>query len=292
MKIMKYDERLQAIVLRVLHETGLMSEQELLDHIQKTLSQITDTSELDVAQVYLAIQRWKAKGAVVVQVIDSVTRFKVANIPPWFASCNMANLAKMTGKAATDMIKRLDEEYGGGDEVVPTKSKYKDFMKIEITFVTVTEILGTLPDGEKKLKLYRDGDGKVFIPISWQKGYIRSNAPLIDGTGSLQQHIGAGIGHFEKKPKLCKVDAYPHPKSKGGKSPGLIVYEAIAPGQRFKTIWRVSMKGTKLKSVANLREWLEELGVAPIRGMGGNPFLKGGLVMPVEVKELPAMSFM
>lgn len=292
MKIMKYNESLQALVLRVLNETGLMSEQELLDHIQTKLSEIANFSELDVAQVYLAIQRWKAKGAITVQVIEGVTRFKVASIPPWFASCNMANLVKMTGKEAKEMINKLDEEYGGGAEVVPTRSKYKDFIKVEITFETVTEILSTLPDGEKTLKLYRDVDGKVFIPISWQKGYIRSNAPLIDGTGSLQQHIAAGIGHFEEEVKTVKVRAYPHPQSKGGKSPGLIVYEAIAPGQRFKTIWRVSMKGTKIKSIDNLNEWLEELGISPIRGMGGNPFLKGGLIMPVEVKELPAMSFM
>ncbi|MCW4050393.1 MAG: hypothetical protein NWE89_11735 [Candidatus Bathyarchaeota archaeon] len=289
---MKYDERLQALVLRVLHETGLMSEQELLDHIQTTLSDITDTSGLEVAQIHLALQRWKARGAVSVQVIDSITRYKIAKIPPWFASCNMANLVKMRGKEAKEYIKRLDEEYGGGDTVVPTSAKYKDFVKVEITFETVTEILGTIPDGDKTQKLYRDGDGKVFIPISWQKGYIRSNAPLIDGTGSLQQHIGVGIGRFEEEVKLCKVDAYPHPKSKGGKSPGLIVYEAIAPGQRFKTIWRVSMKGTKLRNIDNLKEWLEETGISPIRGMGGNPFLKGGLITPVELQELPAMSFM
>ncbi len=287
---MKYDERLQALVLRVLHETGLMSEEELLEEIQKNFPEVT--SDLEVAQVHLALQRWKAKGSVSVQVIDSITRYKIAKIPPWFASCNMANLVKMRGKEAKDLIKSLDEEFGSGSAVVPTSGKYKDFKKIEITFETRTELLGTLPAGEKTLKLYRDDEGKIFIPISWQKGYLRSNAPLIAGTGSLQHHVFVGIGRFEGKVELDKVSAYPHPKSKGGKSPGEVIYEAIAPGQRFKTIWHYPMKGTKIRSIDNLREWLEELGVAPLRGMGGNPHLKGGLIMPVELQELPAMSFM
>jgi hypothetical protein len=239
--------------------------------------------------VHLCLERWKAKGNVAIDTHGSVERYKIAKIPPWFASLKMNNLTVVTGAEAKEMVKQMDDFYGEGDGVQKPTAVYKSFELLELTFEVIDPLKGGTGGNEKNKLVLPKRNGKPFIPVSWQKGWMRSNAPKFNMTGSIQHHIGMSPGEFIAEFDVGESEAN---VNAGGKGVGIMKYETVPEGTRFKTHWDFPMKGTPVQNSDDLNELLVMLADAPIRGMGANAYHDGGRILLVDMKKLPRPKFL
>jgi hypothetical protein len=292
----KYVEKQMVLVMSALAQTGLMTAEELTDYLIEEVKTVEfgETREEAMSNVAICLDRWKAKKALVIDASGDAPRYKPADVPVWFSSLQMMHFMKVTNAEAKETVKKLSEFYEQGTNAQPNKNRWTNFKRVELTFEAVDELLGgssNYDDMPEKSHLYfpKNAKGEYFIPTSWQKGWIRSNAPLINAPGSMQEHVGIQPGTFMEQPKMTMVKAFVNtPRG----SVGEVVYEACPAGTVFKTVWEFPMIGSNIKSIDHLKEFLEGAGMTPIKGLAPNPNVRGGRIRLVEIKEVPRFSFL
>lgn len=270
---MKDDSKLEVDVFAAIQEKGEATLDELYQYL-------TEKMEVEITKQDLLryVRRWKAKKVVAVCYINGDTVFKLADIPPWYASGIMA-ICK--GTVQTDMktaLEALDEQLKGAKKIIEPRSVYGDYATFELTFEAVDPILGgRIENNCEELRFPREGN-KLMIPMNWFRGLIRDNAPLMELPASIAYHLAFSNGSILGEPKLNMVTL----KVKQG----TCKYEALPKGSQFSIKLRAPMRGTKLKTEADLREWFKRIEEIPLRGLGANPFAYGGRIRLLEMKKI------
>jgi hypothetical protein len=110
-------------------------------------------------------------------------------------------------------------------------------------------------------------------------GLIRDNQPLME-VAALHYHTAIGAGEFlsdpETEEKIVKVKM------------GMNTYEAVKEGAKFSIIMRFPMRGTKIKTEADIKRFFDIIAEAPIRGLGAYPRAFGGRIKLLEMQKLSA----
>jgi len=270
---MEYDAKTEMLVFLAVQELGEASleevQQYMKDHLEK---------DLDKALLLRYLRRWKAKKIFALNTVDNIPVFKLADIPPWYASGIMAIAKGSTNVDMRTAIEALDEKLKEQGRIIQPRGVYGEYKSYELTFETLDVILGGRISGSERELSFPERDGVPIIPMNWFHGWIRDNAALVNLPQSITHHIAWSNGEFIETPKLQKKTL----KVKEG----LATYEAIPVGVQFKAIMRVPMRGTTLKTEEQIRQWFEALAVAPLRGLGANPRAYGGRVKLLEMKEI------
>lgn len=270
---MKYDPKLECEVLLAIQERGEATTEELLNFL-------TEQQKVDIDQKTLIryLRRWKAKKVVAGNYHDGQVVWKIADIPPWYIS-GVMTIVK--GTVDTDMRTELDalnDRLKSQGRIVQPRSMWGDYHMVEATFETVDPILGGRLSGKDgELVLPKTKDGKRFIPSSWPRAWIGSNAALQDLPHSIKYHLAVmnvELPEFEPEYHRLKVKT------------GLARYEAIPAGTQFTVKMGLPFKGSKLKTLEDWQKFFNLISEIPLRGLGANPFALGGRVKLVEMKQI------
>jgi len=270
---MKYNPKLEVQVFEALQELG----EATLDEIYEYLTEKMNVKiEKDVLLRY--IRRWKAKKVVAISYVNNETVYKMADIPPWYASGIMAIVRKQNEEEMREALEALDKKLKEGTRVITPRGIYGNYKTFVAIFETVDKILGGRigNNGEEELQFPTE-KGKPIIPPNWFRGLIRDNAALADLPKSIAYHFGFSSGEFLEEPKLETVTL----KVKQG----IAKYQAVPSGTKFRIKFRAPMRGTTLKTKEQLEQFFHAISEAPLRGLGANPYAYGGRIRLLELKE-------
>lgn len=267
---MKYDPEIEVKVFLALKELGEASTKELVEYLKTQLK-----FDIEEKIVLRYLRRWKAKKVVSIVYHDKEVLWKLADIPPWYVSGIMA---LCNGTVDADMRTALDamnEKLSKQGRIIEPRGVWGKYQKAQLIFETVDPILGgwvSKKDGETIIPMV---NGKRRIPANWFKGWLGSNAALFDLPQSIRFHIqvsNAELPDFTPKRYQLKVKM------------GLNEYEAIPSGTEITVVWSFPLKGCKLKSLDEWRQFIEEICETPLRGLGANPFALGGRLKLLSLK--------
>jgi len=271
---MVYQPEKELRVLWIVKELGLASIDEVAERYKELFNE-------EYQDINLVMRRWKARKAFVME----NSRYKIADIPPWFKSLRMDQLIHLNKTETKEMLKDLEELFTGGEAAggVP-KPQWRDFVKLQLTFEALDPILGGTPtDNQEEGKTtFPREEEKLVVPINWLKGLTRDNQALMNVTG-LQHHIAWGKGYWEDNIKTITLKA---PVSSKGKGVGVASYEAIPAGKKFMVLVRWPLRGCSINTTDKIQEWFYMIAETPIRGLGANPKAYGGRIKLVDLKEI------
>lgn len=268
---MKYEPEKELRVLWIVKELGLASIEEVAERYKELFKE-------DYEQINLVMRRWKARKAFVLE----QDRYKIAEIPPWFKSLRMDQLIHLSKNESKKILKDLEELFLGEETVGGgPKPKWREFVKLELTFEAIDPILGGTPSEETGKTVFPHEGNKLVVPMNWLKGLTRDNAALMDVSG-LQYHIAWGKGYWEDGIETITLKA---PVSAQGKGVGVAEYESVPAGKKFVVVVRWPMKGSSINSIEKIQEWFNMIAETPIKGLGANPKAYGGRIRLVEIKE-------
>ncbi|MDH5449243.1 MAG: hypothetical protein OEX01_09630 [Candidatus Bathyarchaeota archaeon] len=275
---MKYAPEIEVKVFQAVKELGEATQEEITAFLKKHLE-----IELDSSHLRRYLRRWKAKKVFAFNYIKDQEVIKLADIPPWYASGIMALVTGSTNETMQLEMEKLNDRLKTQGRIVQPRSVWGDFKTFEVIFETIDPILGgrldmETTDGNGSLQFPRNS-GMPFVPMNWLKGWLRSNAGLVDLPQAVCYHTAWSNGEF------LEIPTFEH-KTLTSRRGGVISYEAIPKKTQFKAILRFPFRGCKITSEKQLKEWLKLLEVAPLRGLGANPFAFGGRVKLVEIKEI------
>lgn len=278
---MKYSPKKELVVLKTVEELGLASIGEIIDFVTENLSKTRLKFNRD--EVSLMCERWKARDLLSIDLSHGEKRYKLATVPPSFKSCKMVNIVNMKNPEAKKAITEIENLFPDArDAINPPKGKVGDYVTFELLIETVDPILGGTPSNGDMLKLRRDYDtGLPCITPAQFKGWVRSNCRLVNWNANARSWIGYSLGIPENEPDLITVEA---PIVAQGKGRGIQKYEAFAPRTKLRTTWRVPLKGQGIKGTEDIEELFELCRVAPVRGLGANPYYHGGRVKLLDIK--------
>ncbi len=267
---MKYKPKEEIAVFSAVKELGEATEQEILDYLK-------DHEKIQIPKSDLRryIRRWKAKKIFALNSIDGKWLVKLADIPAWYMSGIMA-ICKGTDNEEMQMaIEGLNERLKKQGRIIKPRGVWGNYHTFEMTFETLTPILGGRLSNEERKLVFPKNNGRLFIPSSWFKGLFRSNSALIDLPQSIAYHIAISNGQFLKQPKTKQIQL----KVKTG----LSTYESIPAGTQFKATMRFPFRGSTLKNKKQILEWFKLMEVAPLRGLGANPYALGSRIKLLKI---------
>jgi len=269
---MKYDSKAEILVFQSVKELGEGTREEIHDYVKDHLK-----LELSNSDILRYLHKFKARKVFSIRTRDNKEVWAIAEIPPWYASGMMDILKKTTNADMKTEIEALNERLKDGMAYTDRTPVWTDYRTYELTFENLDMILGGHPTNEDRETAFPRRGHDLIVPSNWLKGWVRDNQPLVNCVG-LQYHVALGNGEFLEQPatirKKLKVKT------------GLCDYEAIEQGAKFKVTVRLPMKGSKLKTEAQWKNFFGLLGEAPIRGLGANPAAFGGRAKLLEMKEI------
>lgn len=267
---MKYDPETECKVLLAIKECGEATTEEL--------SAFLDKQEAIIEQKDLVryLRRWKAKKIVAATYHKGQLLWKLADIPPWYVSGVMTIVKGTTDVDMRTALDGLNEKLKSQGRIVEPKGVWGDYHFFAITFEAVDPILGgRLSQTDGHLVLPSNAQGQ-FIPSSWIRAWIGSNAALSDIPHSLKYHLAVSNSQLpEFKPKHYKLKV----------KMGIADYEAIPAGTKWTTKIGFPFRGCRIKTKEDWLQFLQLSGETPLRGLGANPFALGGRIKVIEMKE-------
>jgi hypothetical protein len=176
-----------------------------------------------------------------------------------------------------DALDGLNERLKGEGRIIEPRSVWGGYKEVELTFETIDPILGGWIGPEEGELVIPNNNGKRFIPANWFKGWIGSNAGLMDLPESIRFHIqveNAQLPEFEPIKRQLKVRT------------GLATYETIPPKTQFTVTWTLPTRGSKLKTIEQWIQFIKRISERPLRGLGANPYAMGGRVKLTNYKTI------
>lgn len=276
-----YNPKEELLVLMAIQELGEASVAEVGEYIENHWKQLTneEPTEISKAQLLRYVRRWNKRKAVSSNIVNGELCYSLTDIS-WFPKNQVIRCLKTPDTVeAKEFIDAYEAKMKERTSLRTPKSVYRDYKQFQITFETVDQIAGGLPNGERKLRFPKHDDDKPYIPINWFKGWFRENS----GLGNLPQSVfiyktGFSTGEFKDTPKTYHIQV----KVKTG----LTEYEYIKAGEQFSFKMAYPMHGTVIKTTEQLKQFLGVLEVAPIRGLGSYPARFGGRVKLVDIQEM------
>ena len=260
---MKYDPKTECDVLLAIRELGEGTTEEIHEY--------TKTINKDLLTRYL--RRWKAKKIVAANYIKGVVVWKLADIPPFYMSGIMALVKGTINEDMRVAMDALDETLKTQGRIIKPKSVWGGYKFVNVVFETIDPILGGRRGNEDgKLFIPKTGN-KRFIPSSWIRAWIGTNAGLRNLPQSIKYRVVAVNSELpEFKPETIQLKV----------KIGLCNYEAIPKGTQFTVRMAFPLRGCELQTIKSWMEYLAMIGETPLRGLGANPFALGGRVKLVS----------
>ncbi len=273
---MERDVRLELFILQSVKNIGIGTLEEVAAELKDSFNETTDKTTLE-----RILERWKAK-KVLTQVrvktkSGSKKAWKIADLP-WYPVVDMTMVRELGPKEAKKILDELEERAakmprGRG------KPQIRFYPWCEITFECIDPILGGRPTTDGKTEFPKI-NGTPYIPTGWWKGYLRSNGRLADIPEAHAIYRTAySIGIIENGTKLINLPAQT-------KNAGPQLYEALPAGTRIRMLLRFPMQGSSITSPEELLKFFRKCSIAPIRGLGANPYAYGGRIKPIKFKVL------
>lgn len=267
---MKYDPETECKVLLAVKELGEATTDEILMFFTK------EKIDIEKKDLLRYLRRWKAKKIIAANYHNGLILWKLADIPPWYLSGVMTIVKGTTDVDMRTALDGLNEKLKSQGRIIEPRGVWGDYHFFDVTFEAVDPILGgRLSKNDGELILPVNNQGK-FIPSSWIRAWMGSNAALANLPHSLKYHVvvtNSQLPKMEAKSYRLKVKM------------GLCKYEAIPQGTQWTTRIAFPFRGCKIKTKEQWQEFLKLIGEMPLRGLGANPFALGGRVKLVEMKE-------
>ena len=266
---MKYDPETECKVLLAVKECGEATTEELLAFLTKQMN-----VEIESKLLVRYLRRWKAKKVVAVNYHDGQVVWKIADIPPWYISGVMTIVKGTTDVDMRTALDGLNEKLKSQGRIVEPRGVWGDYKFFDVTFEAVDPILGgRLSENDGHLVLPRNNQG-LFIPSSWIRAWMGSNAALANLPHALKYHLAVANSQLpDFKPNHYKLKV----------KMGIADYEAIPEGTKWITRIGFPMRGCRIKSKDQWLQFLELAGETPLRGLGANPFALGGRIKPTKM---------
>jgi len=258
---------------------------EVLDAIEKvsegTLQEITEELKengLDIKESELLryVRRLQKRKVIVANMVNGNTVYSRGDVP-FPPRATMDTIVKFPKEAREVIIRKAEEK-----KQLPTRPRgpqIADLTYFKVEFETIDPILGGDSDEEDEITFPRDGAGNLMIRKSWWKGWFRSNLRLVNANETVAtQYMSHNIGLINPSTKTITL------KANGLKGPKN--YEAIPSGTTVKTIIGYPMQGTPITTKKDFEDFLKLAGQYPIRGLGANPHVYGGRIIPTCFEEV------
>lgn len=270
---MKANSKMELYILQSVRNLGEATPKEIMDELKEHFETSIDQSLLD-----RILRRWKAKKVLTeVTVQDdghSLKAWKLTDVP-FPVEVPMADLVTLGPKEAEKILEDLKERVSKMPKVKHAP-KVRGYIWHEIVFETIDPILGGRVGDSGHLE-FPTHNGKPSIPPAWWKGFFRANSRLMDmPEAHAITKIGYSMGVLEDFKGLIKLSAQT--------LKGPAIYEALPEGTHIRMLIRWPMDGSAISTSEELKNFLDELSITPIRGFGANPFTYGGRIKPVEFK--------
>jgi len=228
----------------------------------------------------LIVKRWEKGKVITSDVFDAERRYFLRDVP-WLATLQMIHLE---GIADSDAKKFLEEIREKAKAITARQKRQPDicqYVMVECLFETIDPILGgDLTTVSRKLAFPRKHDKTLYIRPNWLYGYLRDNSRLWNLPGAVAKYITPSEGIFEEQPTTFQTEQIRVKE-------GHVVYEAIPPKCRFKSVLHFPLKG--YDGFDSLEKWIKairKIEMHPLRGIGSNARVFGGRIKLVETKEL------
>ena len=269
---MKYDAKIETTVFLAIQELKEATETEIREYLKEHLG--TELSQHDVRRYIGKYQKGKV---IAVTYRDGETLWHLADVPAYYSSGIMAICKGTTNEEMRIALDALNERLKHEGRIIEPRSVWGGYKEVELTFETVDPILGGWigkEDGELVIPNY---NGKRFIPANWFKGWIGSNARLMDLPDSIRFQVQVENAQL---PEFTPTKYQLHVKM------GLATYEAIPVGTQFTVTWTLPLRGSKIKTVEQWIQFIKRIGERPLRGLGANPYAMGGRIKLTNYKPI------
>lgn len=266
-------EQIDVAVFGTVREKGEATEPEILEYLKKHNTEIQITAK----ELTRSLRRWKAKKLIAGTFFDGKVLWKMSDIPAWYMSGIMAIVKGTTNTDMRSALEALNEKLKEEGRIIEPRSVWGGYRMVEVEFENVDPLLGGWDSDIAEHLEIPKVDDKRFIPANWFKGWLRSNAGLIDLPQSICYHVqveNAELGDFDEQNYRLKVVR------------SMANFEAIPKQTRFKGLWSFPLRGCKLKTLDQWKAFLLRIGQHPLRGLGANPYALGGRVRLVSFREL------
>lgn len=263
-------KELEGLVLATIKDLGVASLGEVMEYMA------AEGAEIEAEKCNLYIERWRGRSVVAITYVNGELRYKIKDVPPWFASVRMTELMRSGLQGFNDLIEKVKEYFGDAS------NPYHDYRPLRLIIETLDPILGGIPEGAentRSLKLRRKNGSDVPVIASNQiRAWHRDNFPLVGIAKYLHRHIAFSdmepIGDLKSETLSARV------------LKGFSDYEAIPAGTRMMFKMVVPCKGKVKLDPLKLKELYDVASETPIRGLGANPFVYGGHFKLIEMEEL------
>lgn len=284
-KSIPYNPHQELLVLQTIQNLGEATEEEIKEYLEKVYGDKAKKVFLEGVEksshiIERIIRRWEKKNAITSKVHDGQRMYSLQDIP-WFGRLKMIHVLTLAPEAAKQYLQTLEEELREKGVYSGRGPLYRNFAFVECIFETIDPILGGDISSEERVLIFPRKDGKPYIRESWIRGFIRDNLPLVNvNTIVARDHCAYREGEIiEKEPKLFRT---PPIRVKEGHN----VYEALASGQKFKTVLGLPLNGTSLRTLDDWKDFFRKLEIASIRGLGAHSHVYGGKIRLLEMKPL------
>lgn len=245
---------------------------------------IEGKTEITLDRIYKHLEKWRGRRVIAITWLQGECHYKVAGIPPWFASLDMSDLVRGHLKGLKDILDKIKDWAG--------PNAYHDYRRYRVKIRTLTPILGgwtTNGQTEKKEKkekckdenpkqyLKRDINGTPVIGQNNIRAWHRDNFPSIGVSKAVFRHIAFTdvTGDFTPEwRKQIKVKV------------AFCDYEAVPAGTEMEYMMHAPNKGKVGVKPEQFIALYKEAETMPIRGLGANPFVFGGRFELIELEEV------
>ena len=269
---MKRNVVLEAQILKAIEVLGEATEPEILSEIKEQFA-----IEINDYEFMRNLRRWLAKKCITISKIQGENAFKLRDVPPFFKSLQMYQLKGLTAQDAESTITKLEQHYQALKANISKEPSYGGYSMLTCTFETLDKVAGGDGGVEDRLLQFPRKEGKPYIRRNWLRGMFRDNARLVNANGSFMAEY---VGFSDSDPLDVEVGRVDNVKVKEG----LSSYEVIPAGTQFTVRIRFPFRGSKIKTLADFKEFCGVFADAPIKGLGAYSNYFGGRVKLAKIE--------
>jgi len=269
---MEYNPKEEIAVFSAIRELKEASTDEVLNYLNKQMKM-----EIKKDKLIRYLRKHKAGKVIAGNYHNGELLWKMADIPAWYSSGIMAICNSTSTEIEMKLaLESLNEKIKKEPRIIEPRGVWGDYHTFDMTFETITPILGGWSNGEERKLVFPKIDGKLVILPNWMYGLMRNNAALIDLPQSITYHLAISKGTFLEQPKT----EWKQLKVKEG----MCDYEMIPKGCKFKLMMRFPFRGSKLKTKQQIVDWFKMIEEAGLDGLGANSKVFGGIIKLVKIE--------
>lgn len=268
---------LEAQILKAIEVLGEATEAEIITEIKEQFA-----VEINDYEFMRNLRRWLAKKCITISKIKGENAYKLRDVPPFFKSLQLYQLKGITAVDAELTLTKLEQHYQALKAGAEREPSYGGYKLLQCEFETLDKVAGGDGGEEDRVQKFPTIDGVPFIRRNWMRGYLRDNARTANVNASfMAEYVGISDSEPLEGVKTIRVD---NVKVKEG----LCSYDTIPAGTKFTMKIRFPFRGSKIKTMADLTKFFNEMETAPIKGLGAYSNYFGGRIKLTKMTEIAA----